>query len=285
MLSATDTMRRHPCFDKEAHERVGRVHLAVAGRCNIQCAFCERKFCANLTIQHPGWARELLSPRKALELVRRLVSSRPGEAFVVGVAGPGEPLANEETFDTLGRVHREYPTLMKCVSTNGLLLEERLPQLTDAGVTALTVTVNAPDADVGERIYAWVRHRRRVYRGRAASELLIDRQFGGIEAALTAGLALKVNAVLVPGVNGQHLVRLARRLQEAGVPLMNIMPLLPGGRMSDRRAPTCDELSRARSECERFVPQFRQCEQCRADVIRFPGRARTEPGTGDARCL
>jgi hypothetical protein len=115
----------------------GRVHLAVAPRCNIQCAFCERKICANLTMQHPGWAHQLLSPIEAVELVRHLAHSRPGESFVVGVAGPGEPLANAETFEALGRVHKEYPALIKCVSTNGLLLEQRLPHLLDAGVTAL----------------------------------------------------------------------------------------------------------------------------------------------------
>ena len=58
---------------------------------------------------------------------------------VVGVAGPGEPLANPETFAALGQVHREHPALLKCVSTNGLLLEQSLPQLIDVGVSALTV--------------------------------------------------------------------------------------------------------------------------------------------------
>jgi nitrogen fixation protein NifB len=99
--SPTQVMRRHPCFDERAHERVGRVHLPVAPRCNIHCRFCERLVCTNLTIQHPGWTRRLLSPAEAVELVRQLARSRPRERFVVGVAGPGEPLANEGTFEAL----------------------------------------------------------------------------------------------------------------------------------------------------------------------------------------
>jgi nitrogen fixation protein NifB len=79
--------------------------------------------------------------------------------------------------------------------------------------------------------------------------------------------------VLIPGVNDQHVVRLARRLRDIGVRLMNIMPLIPAGKMKDYRAPTCDELSKARLDCEPSVPQFRRCEQCRADVIRFPRKA------------
>jgi nitrogen fixation protein NifB len=223
-------------------------------------------------MQHPGWARQLLSPAEAVEQVRRLAHSRPGEEFVVGVAGPGEPLENPDTFEALGQVHREYPALIKCVSTNGLLLEQKLPQLLDVGITTLTVTVNAPDSAIGQQIYTWVRYEGVVYRGQEAAELLIANQVRGIQAAIAAGLVLKVNTVLIPGVNDGHVVRLARRLRDLDVDLMNIMPLIPSGRMKDRRPPTCDELRTARADCEEVIPQFRLCEQCRADVVRFPHR-------------
>lgn len=262
--------RSHPCFSEEAHDRVGRVHLPVAPRCNIQCRFCERRVCANLTMQHPGWTRQLLSPEQALDRVRRLVVSHPGQPFVVGVAGPGDPLANPETFSALRLVHREYPHLLRCVSTNGLLLESSLPLLLEAGVSALTVTVNAPDPEVGERIYAWVRQKGKLYRGRQAAEVLIESQFCGLRAALEAGIAVKVNTVLIPGVNDAQLPRLARRLRQAGVRLMNLMPLIPGGQMKDSPPPTCDALRQARAQCESELPQFRRCQHCRADAVHFP---------------
>jgi nitrogen fixation protein NifB len=265
-----DILQHHPCFSERAHNEVGRVHLPVAPRCNIHCNFCERRICANLTLQHPGWARRLLCPEEAAQLVDDLAGRRPGECFVVGVAGPGEPLANPETFATLARIHRKHPALMKCVSTNGLLLEQELPRLIEVGVSALTITVNAPDSRIGQHIYAWVRHQGVVYRGQEASEILIASQMHGIQAALEAGLVLKINTVLIPGVNDRHMTRLARHLRDAGVCLMNIMPLIPAGRMKDRRAPTCRELIEARSDCSRMVPQFRRCEQCSADVVRFP---------------
>jgi nitrogen fixation protein NifB len=267
-------MRCHPCFDEEAHEHVGRVHLPVAPHCNIQCGFCDRKICANLTMQHPGWAQRLLTPEEALETVHGLVALRPTERFVVGVAGPGEPLANPQTFEALGMVHQEYPTLLKCVSSNGLLLAEKLPELLAVGVTALTVTINAPDSEVAERVYAWVQYGKSRYRGREGAELLLDRQWHGLRAALQAGIAVKVNTVLIPGVNDQHLPRLAQRLSAEGVRLMNIMPLIPGGKMNTRRPPTCEELRQVRAACERILPQFRRCEQCRADAVRFPTRGR-----------
>jgi nitrogen fixation protein NifB len=270
-LSPAEVMCSHPCFNEDAHGRVGRVHLPVAPHCNIRCRFCERVVCVHLAAQHPGWARELLSPQEALERVAHLVRAKPGERFVVGVAGPGEPLANEETFEALALVHQAFPYLAKCLSTNGLRLQEALPRLLEAGVTSLTVTVNAPDAEVGEQIYAWVRCDGQTYRGREAAALLLERQRSGIRAALDAGLAVKVNTVLIPGVNEAHVGRLARQLSELGVHLMNLMPLIPGGLMAERRAPTCEELRQARDECARWLPQFRLCEHCSADVIRFPG--------------
>ena len=269
-------MQAHPCFSKQAHERIGRVHLPVAPRCNIQCAFCERKICMNLAMQHPGWTHKLLSPEQALKLVDDLVYSRSsGEnrkdcSFVVGVAGPGEPLENPETFEALTLIKRHYPGLMKCVSTNGLLLEQKLPQIIDAGITALTVTVNAPDWEAGQQIYKWVRHKGKVYWSRDAAKILISNQMQGIQAALEAGLAIKVNTVLLPGINDGHMVALAQCLDKIGVRLMNIIPLIPSGRMKDHRAPTCTELRKARLECEEVIPQFWWCKQCSADIVHFP---------------
>lgn len=269
ILSPAEVMRVHPCFDEEAHARVGRVHLPVAPRCNIRCAFCEHKVCANLTMQHPGWAQRLLSVEEAVARVRELMQRRPGVPFVVGVAGPGEPLANNATFAALAAIRDEFGT-MTCVSTNGLLLEERLPQLLEARVMALTVTVNASQSEVGQHIYLWARYAGRLYHGIEAAELMIAHQMRGIRAAREAGLPVKVNTVFIPGVNDRDVVPLAYKLKELGVHLMNLMPLIPGGRMSSLRAPTCDELQRARVTCERVIPQFRLCKHCSADVVCLP---------------
>ncbi|MCJ7744243.1 MAG: radical SAM protein, partial [Dehalococcoidales bacterium] len=179
-----DVMRCHPCFSDEAHDRVGRVHLPIAPRCNIQCNFCERNTCASMAMQHPGWTAKMLSVAEAVELVRSIMYSRAAEDFVVGVAGPGDPLANEETFEALRLIHREYPELLKCISTNGLLLEDKLPQVLEVGIGALTITVSAPDSGVGKHIYSWAKHQGTIYREEEAAALIIAKQFSGIKKAL-----------------------------------------------------------------------------------------------------
>ncbi len=279
LLRATAVNAGHPCFDAAAHERVGRVHLPVAPRCNIQCNFCQRRICATVTGQHPGWARRLLTVQEAVDLADSVAAARPSLDFVVGVAGPGDPLANEETFSALKEIHRRHPEIVKCLSTNGLLLADRLPELLDVGVSALTVTINAASSEVAALIYSWVRYDGKTYRGQDGADLLLRRQEEGVRAALRAGLSVKVNSVLVPGVNDDHLATLAMRLARLGVGLMNIMPLIPAGKMQDRRSPTCNELTSARDTCDVFVPQFRRCEQCRADTVCLPG---VQPQDDDA---
>lgn len=274
ILNATqqiDIMTQHPCFNNEAHYRVGRVHLPIAPRCNIQCNFCERNMCATLTIQHPGWTAKLLSVAEAVDLIRSVMRSKQADYFfVVGVAGPGDPLANDQTFEALGLIHKEYPHLLKCMSTNGLLLEDKLTNIIDVGIRALTVTINAADSQVGKSIYSWVSYDGTVYHGEEAASLLLAKQFSGIRKAVDAHLAIKVNTVLIPGVNDGQMLKLAMRIKEAGAKIMNIMPLIPSGKMKNRPSPSCDELRKARRECEKIIRQFRRCEQCRADVMYLP---------------
>ena len=265
-----DIATQHPCFCDEAHYRVGRIHLPIAPRCNIQCNFCERNMCATEAIQHPGWAAKLLSVEEAVKLVRRVMLARDDANFVVGVAGPGDPLANDQTFDTLRLIHQEYPHLLMCVCTNGLLLEDRLEELGACGVKAITVTVNAPSSDTGKHVYSWVRHNGITYRGEEAAALLISRQLSGLRKAAASGFSVKVNTVLIPGVNDEKMPELAWEAREAGATVMNVMPLIPCGKMRELRAPTCEELTAARRACDGIIPQFHRCEQCRADVIYLP---------------
>ena len=266
----TDIIKQHPCFNDVAHDRVGRIHLPIAPRCNIQCNFCEHKMCA--AVQHPGWATRLMSVAEATDLIRSVVNDRQAYDFVVGIAGPGDPLANEQTFQAQALLHQLYPQIVNCLCTNGLLLEDKLEIMADVGVRALTVTVNAVDSRIGQHIYSWAKYRGIIYREQEAAALIIAKQFSGIKKALAAGFPVKVNSVLIPGVNDQHMTELALGLREAGVGLMNIMPLIPSGKMKNLQAPSCNALRKARQDCEEIIPQFHRCEQCRADVVYLPRR-------------
>lgn len=259
----------HPCYSSRAHRTFGRVHLPVAPKCNVQCNFCIRKFaCANEN--RPGVTTKIITPKEAVDVVGKAVAYDP-RIRVVGIAGPGDPLANDETIETFKLVGEEFPTLIKCMSTNGLALPERVDELDSAGVITLTITVNAVDPQIGEKIYSFVKYGGETYRGTEAFEILSKNQLDGLSMAVERGMVIKVNSVLIPGINDQHLIEVARKVRNLGAYTMNILPLIPQGKFSSLRAPSPMELEPIRDECELVIRQFKDCIQCRADAIGVPG--------------
>jgi nitrogen fixation protein NifB len=245
------------------------MHLAVAPACDLGCRYCERAVGPRAAAGGgPGRATRVLSPTEAAELAAHI--ARRGWLRVVGIAGPGEPLANPETLHTLRLVGAAHPELVLCLSTNGLQLVRALPQLLDAGLRAITLTINTTSPATAGRLYSHAVLDGRRLSGQDAAEAMLDRQWRGLEAAVAAGLLVKVNSVHVPGVNDGDLVSVARRAAEIGAQRQNIMPLIPRGRMRHRRRPSRVEVEAVRRECEAWIEQIRGCTQCRADAIMPP---------------
>jgi nitrogen fixation protein NifB len=261
----------HPCYSAEAHWKYARMHLPVAPACNIQCRFCNRAFdCSNET--RPGVTSKVLKAEEAAALVHR-VRERLGNLSVIGIAGPGEPLANEETFKTLRLVGGEFPDMTLCLATNGLLLPERVDELVSLGVKYVTVTINALEPRVGAEIYSWVRDGGETLTGQDAFQTLSGKQWDGLAKCVDEGLIVKVNSVLIPGINEEELPKIALRASEAGALVQNVIPFLPvkGSEFEDRKAPGRLETNQVREECGRLIKQIEHCARCRADAIGLLG--------------
>jgi nitrogen fixation protein NifB len=218
----------------------------------------------------PGIAYEIIEPAAVPAYIERALKQCPG-IEVVAVAGPGEPLFNTQTFSSLRIAAAHFPDMKLCVCTNGLLLPDKVGQLKKLGVEYLTVTINAATPETAARVYAWVRYRGNLLRGLSGARVLVNNQFKGLGMASAAGMVVKVNSVLVPGINDSELPIIAARAASLGARIMNVMPLIPSGQFCSRKAPSCRELRRARKGCERYMPQFRLCKQCRADACGIPG--------------
>ncbi len=259
-----DVIRTHPCLSEDAHHTFGRIHLPVAPACNIQCRYCVRKYdCANES--RPGITSQVLTPDEALERVRALVG-RNNRLSVVGIAGPGDPLANPETYRMLRMINHEFPDLTLCLSTNGLMLAERLEQLLAAGVKSLTITISAVTSGTASSIYSWVHYQGKRYEGREAGALMLRNQWQGLFHAVRAGLVVKVNTVYIPGINDAEIPEVARRACSLGVHIINILPLIPQAEFSDLQRPDHRMISAMRDRCRPYVTQMTHCRQCRADA-------------------
>ncbi len=263
-----DQLRRiqqHPCFSEKACHAFGRMHLAVAPKCNIQCKYCVRSFdCVNES--RPGVTSQVLKPQEALERVDE-VMAKYHYIKVVAVAGPGEPLANEETFETLRLVGEKYPHLILCISTNGLLLPDKIQELDRLGVCNITVTMNAVDPEIGKEIYDYVTYNGKRYEGLEAAKLLLDHQLKGIEEALKLKKIVKVNTVLIPGINDKHVFDVARKIKDMGVFIHNVMPLIPQYKFANITPPSPEEKRAIQEELGKIIKQMKHCRQCRSDAI------------------
>jgi nitrogen fixation protein NifB len=256
----------HPCFNREAENRFGRIHLPIAPKCNIQCNFCNRKFdCVNES--RPGVTSNLLTPAQALHYLQKVLPGHP-EITTVGIAGPGDPFSNpEETMKMVELVNHHFPELLICLSTNGLNLLPYIGQLVQFQVSHVTVTVNAVDPVIGQRIYSWVRDQG-VLRGVKAAEMLLERQITAITALKDHGFVVKINSIVIPGVNDQHIPEIAAKMAGLKADMMNCVPLFPAPDtfFENTEEPSASQMKLIRREASRFLPQMEHCRRCRADA-------------------
>jgi len=262
----------HPCFGGD-HKNSARIHLPVAPACNIKCGFCERKFdCVNES--RPGVTSKVLNPQEGLErleLVLRHPEAGP-KMKVVGIAGPGDPLANENTFKTFELIRAAHPEMTLCLSTNGLMLPEKIERIIELGIHSITVTMNALTPATGSKVYEWIHYQGKKFTGEAAAAFLIDKQLEGVKLATQAGMLVKINHVYMPGINDNETLDLAVTARRLGATMMNIVPLIPIGIFKDCEPPSAEEIEFIRSQAEMILSQARHCKQCRADAAGIIGQ-------------
>ena len=262
-----DKTESHPCFGESACKNA-RVHLPVAPECNIQCNYCLRNFdCMNES--RPGVASKILSHEEAFERYVKLKDTIPN-LTVVGVAGPGDALANfDKVRDTLRLIREFDPAVTFCIATNGLLLPLYASELKELGISHVTVTINAVDPVIGAKIYKHVNYLGKRYTGIEGASILLANQLSGIRMLSSAGIVCKVNCVTLKGINEHHICDVSKAVAELGVFMVNIMPHLPvkGSAFEGLERMSNKEIMILREQCGANIKQMTHCRQCRSDAV------------------
>lgn len=277
--SIREKVHNHPCYSEEAHHYYARMHVAVAPACNIQCHYCNRKYdCANES--RPGVVSELLTPDQAIKKTLAVAATIP-QMTVLGIAGPGDPLANpDRTFKTFEELSRTAPDIKLCVSTNGLMLPEYVDEVAKHNIDHVTITINCVDPEVGAKIYPWIFWKNKRIKGIKGAAILIEQQQKGLEMLVARGILVKVNSVMIPGVNDEHLKEVSKVVKAKGAFLHNVMPLIAEAEhgtfygIMGQRGPTSAELRSLQDACEGDMNMMRHCRQCRADAVGLLGEDR-----------
>lgn len=281
-----DKVKDHPCYSEEAHHHFARMHVAVAPACNIQCNYCNRKYdCSNES--RPGVVSQKLTPEQAVRKVVAVASEIP-QMTVLGIAGPGDALANpKKTFDTFRMLQAQAPDIKLCLSTNGLALPDWVDEICKYNVDHVTITINMVDPAVGEKIYPWIFYQHKRLTGYEAARVLHERQMLGLDMLTARGVLTKINSVLIPGINDQHLMEVNREVRRRGAFLHNIMPLISEAEhgtvfgLNGQRGPSAAELKAVQDACMGGANLMRHCRQCRADAVGLLGEDRSDEFTLD----
>ena len=283
MAHLPDSIRQkvqdHPCYSEDAHHYFARMHVAVAPACTIQCNYCNRKYdCANES--RPGVVSELLHPDQAVTKVLAVAATIP-QMTVLGIAGPGDPLANPaRTFETFRQLSDKAPDIKLCLSTNGLTLPEHVDEIAKHNIDHVTITINCVDPEIGAQIYPWIYWQNRRLRGVEAARILIEQQQKGLEMLTSRGILVKVNSVMIPGVNDEHLKEVSKVVKAKGAFLHNVMPLIAEAEhgtyygLMEQASPTPEQLQALQDECGGDMAMMRHCRQCRADAVGLLGEDR-----------
>ena len=269
--------QKHPCYSADAHNKYARIHLPVAPNCNVQCNYCNRKFdCVNES--RPGVTSEVLTPEQA-RFKTQWVKKEIPELSVVGIAGPGDALAEwQATKETIRAIQADKHDLLFCLSTNGLVLPDYAAEIVELGINHVTVTVNAIDPKISAKIYKHILYKGKLYKGEEAGQILLDNQLAGIRYLTQHEVLVKINIVMIKGINDTHIPDVVKKVKELGVFVTNIMPLIPAPGSAFEHFPqtSMKEINDLRNICQLDIQQMRHCQQCRADAIGRLGEDRSQ---------
>ncbi len=143
----------------------------------------------------------------------------------VELDGPGDPLADiESTFETLQLLGRKYPDLKLSLATLGLNGEKYARELMAAGVTAITLLVDAADREVAEKLYAWIRPGKKTVPLAQAAAMLVEEQPLAAKAFKEAGCEVTIRTTVYPGINDDQVAKIARVMAGCGAEAFRLVP-------------------------------------------------------------
>jgi cyclic pyranopterin phosphate synthase len=171
------------------------LRISVTDRCNFRCVYCMPKEVYGRD-HHFLERRELLSFEEIARVAHTFVASGVKKIRITG----GEPLVRRDLERLIAQLAELDVDLT--LTTNGSLLPQKAQLLADAGLTRITVSLDALDDAI--------------FRALNDVDFPVDRVLEGIDAATAAGLPVKVNAVIKRGVNEDQIVPMARFFREQG---------------------------------------------------------------------
>lgn len=212
-------MNTHCCFcvNKEDFYPNSRIHVPMAPICTMGCIYCQYSENKNISDElRPGVASYIVQDNFDKYLESKLKTFEHNN--VIGVSGPGDPLENFDKLEELYNViEHSFPTQCLCICTNGRLFFEHKESLTQwKKLKYYTVTINSLREDTIEKLYRGVRNT-------SEAEKLLLAQLSSVEEMAKNGKTVKVNTILLPGINDDEIEAICVEATKRGAYCINLL--------------------------------------------------------------
>ena len=204
------------------------LRVSVTDRCDFRCVYCMAED------QHFLPKKEVLSLEELDRLCSAFVARGVRKLRLTG----GEPLVRKNVMALVRSLARHIDSGdvdELTLTTNGSQLARFAGELADCGVKRINVSVDTLDPAKFREITRWGD---------------LDKVMAGIDAARAAGLAVKINAVALKGVNEDEFDDLIRWTHGAGMDL-TLIETMPLGEVGADRTDQYLPLSAVRADLER----------------------------------
>ncbi|MGO8766563.1 MAG: GTP 3',8-cyclase MoaA [Limisphaerales bacterium] len=209
------------------------LRISVTDRCNERCLYC-------MPEGYKGWERNLDHLTDA-EIVR-IVRAAAGLGFRKFRLTGGEPLMRIDLPDIVAEMTKIPGVESVGLSTNGMKLGVFARDLRKAGLRTVNVSLDALNPEIYHRVTGGN----------------VEKVLGGIRAAVEAGFEMvKLNCVLMRGVNENELWPLALFAAEHGLPLrlIELMPLTTTDVLTEKNFLPCGEARQMLAQRDELIPQ------------------------------
>ena len=212
------------------NRRVSYLRLSITDRCDLRCTYCMPERMTFLP------RKDVLSFEELDELVAAFASFGVDKLRITG----GEPLVRKDVMELMARFARHLGHGLRelTLTTNGTLLSKYAGELSAIGVRRINVSLDTLKRDLFEKI---------------ARRDMLDDVLRGIDAAIAAGLKVKINTVALAGINEAEIPDLIRFAHQRGAD-MTLIETMPMGEAETDRVEDFLPLTKVRGDLEK---QFR----------------------------
>src|SRR5690606_39051278 len=225
--SPTALAAAHGALVDSFQRRVTYLRLSITDRCDLRCTYCMPERMTFLP------RKDVLSFEELDELVTAFAAFGVNKLRITG----GEPLVRKDVMELMARFARHLGHGLNelTLTTNGTLLTRYAGELSSIGVRRINISLDTLKPDLFAKI---------------SRRDMLDDVLKGIDAALAAGLKVKINTVALANTNEQEIPDLIRFAHSRGADI-TLIETMPMGEAETNRVEDFLPLSKVRADLAR----------------------------------